>query len=334
MMSKEQSTAMKGVAILMMLFYHLFNRAEINDLCTPTVMIGDVPLVVYLSRACYPVTFFLILSGYGFTFLYRQHRLSVKGQIKRLSNIYIHYWAVLFIFVTLAWRVKPGLYDYDIPHIIGNMTALRCNYNGETWFLFPYAMISLSSCWIIRWICLLRKRKHFAMAAAAYAAAFLLAKWMENNLSDRLFLNILQLQTIYFIILSFYFSLGVVLYIVTEKGMPLSGRHPLFYAAVITALLIVKCFFKITILDSLYAFLFILFFIQLKLPRWVNGALQQLGKHSMLMWMTHTFYCYYLFEDFIYGFKYPLMIFAVLVVISYLTSVIIGQALARMRAYI
>ena len=67
-MSKEQSTILKGIAILMMLFYHLFFRAGLDELCSPLVMLGDDPLVSSLSRACYPVPFFLILSGYGCTY--------------------------------------------------------------------------------------------------------------------------------------------------------------------------------------------------------------------------------------------------------------------------
>jgi len=40
----------------------------------------------------------------------------------------------------------------------------------------------------------------------------------------------------------------------------------------------------------------------------------------MVMWMTHTFLCYYLFKEFFYGFRYPLAIFAATVVASYLVS--------------
>ena len=38
------------------------------------------------------------------------------------------------------------------------------------------------------------------------------------------------------------------------------------------------------------------------------------------MWLTHSFFCYHLFHDFIYGFKYPLAIYIVLIVISYVVS--------------
>ena len=42
---------LKGVAILMMLFLHLFNNPELNSICEPWIYIGDHPLVNILSRA-------------------------------------------------------------------------------------------------------------------------------------------------------------------------------------------------------------------------------------------------------------------------------------------
>ena len=36
-MSKEQSTILKGVAILMMLWYHLFGISELETACTPLI---------------------------------------------------------------------------------------------------------------------------------------------------------------------------------------------------------------------------------------------------------------------------------------------------------
>ena len=62
--SKEQSTIIKSVAISMMLFLHLFNGQH-TDLCTNLFYVGDVPLALWLTRACNPVSFFLLLSGYG-----------------------------------------------------------------------------------------------------------------------------------------------------------------------------------------------------------------------------------------------------------------------------
>ena len=56
---------MKGIAILLMLFYHLFNQMRYVDLCDCLIYIGDAPAVYILSRAANPVAFFLVLGGYG-----------------------------------------------------------------------------------------------------------------------------------------------------------------------------------------------------------------------------------------------------------------------------
>ena len=56
---------LKGVAIFMMLFLHLFNSPNLLDSCHPLFFIGDVPIVSILTRVCKPVEFFLMLSGYG-----------------------------------------------------------------------------------------------------------------------------------------------------------------------------------------------------------------------------------------------------------------------------
>ncbi|MGP1453930.1 MAG: hypothetical protein ACTTJ9_10960 [Segatella oris] len=46
--SKADTMAVKGVAILFMLFAHLFNRSQLIDLSTPLVYVGEQPLVYLL----------------------------------------------------------------------------------------------------------------------------------------------------------------------------------------------------------------------------------------------------------------------------------------------
>ena len=78
---------------------------------------------------------------------------------------------------------------------------------------------------------------------------------------------------------------------------------------------------KVTIADGLYAFIIIFCISHLQLHRFFHNALYKLGQYSMPMWMTHTFFAVYLFQDFIYGFKYPLLIWLVLIALSYLVSI-------------
>ena len=78
---------------------------------------------------------------------------------------------------------------------------------------------------------------------------------------------------------------------------------------------------KVTIADGLYAFIIIICISHLQLHRFFHNVLYKLGQYSMPMWMTHTFFAVYLFQDFIYGFKYPLLIWLILITISYLVSI-------------
>lgn len=45
-----------------------------------------------------------------------------------------------------------------------------------------------------------------------------------------------------------------------------------------------------------------------------------MGGHSTNLWLVHTFFAYYLFHDFIYGLKYPLVMYVVLIVLSLFSS--------------
>lgn len=64
-MSIRETTILKGVAILFMLYLHLFNQMANVNLCTTYLSIRGVPFVHLFSRCTGPVAFYLILSGYG-----------------------------------------------------------------------------------------------------------------------------------------------------------------------------------------------------------------------------------------------------------------------------
>lgn len=320
-MSKEQSTILKGVAILMMLWFHLFNTSELEQLCSPLIYIHGKALVAYLANACYPVTFFLIFSGYGLTYLYKEGTLTVKSQSKRLLRLYIHYWVILLIFVPIGHFINPAIYPNDFQHILENITAIKCNYNGEIWFLFPYAVICLAAVFNVDFLYCLKGKANIALVIVIYALLFGFMKYISVHLPENIMLNMLALQFIYYVILMFYFSLGIILFRVLEKGTPVSNIKPSVCTLLIVCLVIIKSMFHTTLFDGVYAFLFILLFIQLPLNSHINKVLTLLGRYSMPMWMVHTFYSYYFCKQFIYGFKYPLLIFAVLIIVSYLTAI-------------
>lgn len=321
-MNKETSTIIKGVAILMMLFYHLFGRDDLGDLCTPLLYIGNTPLVKYLSNACYPVSFFMILSGYGLTYCYKKNQLSLSIQSKRILKLYVHYWLILLIFVTIGHFIKPDVYPNDLLHVLANIVGIRCTYNGETWFLLPYTIISLLSWWIIDFVYHLNEKRKIIITLIIYSIVFLTTRYIVYHQLENTTLLTILLQPFFIVQLNFYFSLGILLFRLLEnEPTALKAVKPTTYFIIIIALFIIKCMIKVTIADGLYAFIIIFCISHLQLHRLFHNIFYKLGQYSMPMWMTHTFFAVYLFQDFIYGFKYPLLIWLVLIALSYLVSI-------------
>lgn len=141
-MTRRESQIMKGVAILLMLFLHLFNQEENVNLCRNLLFIDCTPLAHILSRASNPVAFFLLLGGYG---LYRVYEKEDNHRWSRLVKLMIHYWIVLIIFVTVGHFFHPATYPGSPLKILSNVTGYETTYNGEMWFLLPYIILSACS---------------------------------------------------------------------------------------------------------------------------------------------------------------------------------------------
>lgn len=321
-MSKETSLMLKGVAIFMMLFLHLFNSPNLLDSCHPLFFIGDVPIVSILTRVCKPVEFFLMLSGYGLYYIYSHNRdMGWKAQGKRLLRLYITYWIILFIFVGVGSYIRPAKYPGNWLEILGNITSWNSSYNAEHWFLFPYACLSLTAVYIFRLIDRLEKWKYLTLFALFhFVAGYIISRYIAVEKSyDSVFAHFIT-----YIELTFDFVLGAFLYQIHQiKGAKIKvlGGNNVLVLFLLLVLIALQCFVKTSAFSFIYVFCFFILFLQLRIGKVVSLCLQFLGEYSMVMWLTHTFYCYYLFHNFIYGFDNPILIFLVLMVITIFISI-------------
>ena len=62
--SKETSILLRGVALFLMVFLHLFNQMQNVQGLFCLFKINDVPVVNFLSKGCNPVGYYLFISGY------------------------------------------------------------------------------------------------------------------------------------------------------------------------------------------------------------------------------------------------------------------------------
>ena len=221
------------------------------------------------------------------------------------------------IFVTLGCFLVPQKYPGNIDEVIANVFNWKHTYNSETWFLFPYVMLSLTAVLIIKLI----NKAGMGISLSMVGVIYLLTTFLLSRYGGYVNTNMLLYQPLVYFNLLFSFVLGIFLH---RNGTdlwkyfdPLSGRLSL---VLIVILMIVRCSFSTMVLDPFYSLFFILFFVRIKLWRKIDFVFKTMGDSSKLLWMIHTFFCYYLFHDFIYGFKYPVLIFIVLVLITYLIS--------------
>lgn len=317
LISKEQSVIIKGIAVLMMIFLHLFSKKWTGSY-TSLIDVGVQPLAELLTRAFHPVPFFLILSGYGIHYQYSKGNLSFFKQFSRCFKLYIYYWVVLLIFVTIGCFLVPQKYPGSIGEIIANVFNWKHTYNSETWFLFPYVMLSLTAVWVIRLI----DKAGIGISVIMIVMIYLLTTFLLSRYGGYVNTHMLVYQPLVYFNLLFSFVLGIFLhrnggYLQKYFGL-LSGKLSLI---LIVVLMVVRCTFSNMALDPLYSLFFILFFVRIKLVDKISFIFKTMGDASMLLWMIHTFICYYLFHDFIYGFRYPVLIFIVLVLITYLISI-------------
>jgi hypothetical protein len=194
-LSRQQTSQLKAIAILMMLFMHLFQR-DYHGLFEPLVFLWGQPLSYYFalfSDACVPI--FCFVSGYGLYFKYQNRsQMYVKSNIKRIIKLYINYWIILLLFA-----VGLGLYLGKTEYIGGfqkfalNFLALDTSYNGAWWFFFTYIVLVITSPFFFK---ILKKRSSYILLIAAllfYVPAFYFRIY-KPNIFDFGFLNYLQKQ--------------------------------------------------------------------------------------------------------------------------------------------
>lgn len=318
-MSIRETTILKGVAILFMLYLHLFNQMANVNLCTTYLSIRGVPFVHLFSRCTGPVAFYLILSGYG---LYISSKSGRKqNSLKRILKLYVHYWITLILFIPLGCRVIGSqVYPGSFSKFLENVTGWNTSYNGEIWFLFPYVLLTISSPFLFHILNKMRLLSVFIVTGTLYLLAYVLIHLFGQSY---LYSHQLAYMPVLYMSLLFPFMLGAMLvkYDIINK-CKLWRCKSLF---ILLLLMVVRMYLETGVFHVLYSVAFIVLFVQIKRPVWLDTLLYEMGCRSTSMWFVHTYFCYYLFKDFIYGFKYPLLIFSVLLVVSYLFALVIDR---------
>lgn len=316
-MSREQSAIIKGIAIILMLIYHLGNIPGIQGL--------DNLLYSTLSASSHPVNFFLIVSGYGLYYVFSQGRISWHYLFKRTMKLYIAFWFVLLVFVVgLATWLYPGRFDISWSALIVNFIGWRWGYCIFTWFLMPYILVSITAKRVFHVIERLGNVTSLIVGMVVYLfSCFLISRyfvpWLQWHFE--VYHVILWAQSL------FGLTVGVVMarMCMAGKGIiwkRLDGKN-LLVTFLLVALFVIRGQIHSAALNPIHASLVVWLVLHLRWSGLLKKVFIELGDKSMIMWFSQGFLGVVMFSEYILRLQSPLLIWIVWAVVCYLVACLI-----------
>ena len=344
--SKKNTAAMKGIAIIMMLFHHCFLEGryeEFNIIFSPFSE-SFIAMLASFLKIC--VAIFVFLTGYGLAIKYLdENSKGDKSIAKSTASRYLSLMSgFLFIFVlsqifcffmsreqvttyiadTKVTSVIYFLIDgFGLTNIFGTPTL-----NG-TWWYMSLAIILIA---IIPLIIKLYKKYGFL----ATSVVLILITHGLNIQNQNL------VRWLYTAFLGIVCADKNILVKLREFKIIKSNKYiNKILKFVIATLILVGLFFVrqktdyiiYELNDALIPVFVIYYCFEFIMPiKYINDILMYLGKHSMNIFLIHTFIRAHYLNKFTYSFKYPALIVLVLLVFSLILSIII-EAMKKYSGY-
>ena len=331
---KRQTNIAKGAALILLLWHHLFYQSpRYYSRFISAAVIDGVPIESLISNFCKVcVAVFLLLSGYGLTKSFAKYSAcnSVNNKLpfkktasyigKRYIKLYSDFWAVFLIFVPMG--AFFGRFFLDIYN--GHLSIMLLDFFGLTHLFFGYELTMNATWWFMSVIVIMYLFFPLLYKLMNYSAELLLALSVLLLVSTLLF-TIPYIAEYIIWLAPFVFGMYISKYdgfdVLSRKLNTVPKRLFVSLAAIVTFGILRFAGKHTLIYDSLFAFSIILFcfFILSRIPI-LNKILEQLGRYSGLIFMFHTFIFDLYFMNFIYWFKYPLLILIVLTAVCYLVA--------------
>lgn len=322
--SKKQTDIAKGLAIILMLMYHLFYEA--STLTEMGVIYAPIPKEVFLTIAGFGnicVGVFVFLTGFGISKSIYDHnkdkeitlKVAYKKSLNRFGKLILNFF-VMYLSVNLLFfhfLNYPSLYGEGKQGILamlidslGFAAYLGTPTLNMTWW---YMGIAYSLIFIAPLFAYLFKKVGYPILALGCIIPFAVA--LHPDLSR------------YFCVM----VLGVAAAYGSWFEKLINGKLNRFFrllieiVLVVVAVLIRQNFFVheylLSLVDGPIAFIVILLAVDILgfIPG-IREVFAFIGKHSMNMYFVHTFFYLILFRQFVYQFKYWGLTLLVLLVVS------------------
>lgn len=315
-LSKSNSLILKGGGILLMLIHHLF-YSEWSQLLYNDITIHGVGVVNQIGHFCkLCVAVFVFVSGYGLAASTSSGMKLKDFYWRRFKKLYLNYWYIWLLFVPVSIFVFGRTFteaygDHSVVKGVLDFFGLLPmfgfdSYNPTWWFynciIILYLLFPLLNKWIIR--------STYPLVSLAITCGLLFFIPGINVISGYLFT----------------FVVGMIM-----SKMPVEWVNETKWWQVLIALMMLSLWrltknCPIQIADGLLCAGMALMVYQIKWGKWLRIVMESLGKHSMNIFLIHTFIYYFWFTDIIYITKNPFVIFLTLLSLSILLSALIEKS--------
>lgn len=345
--TKEHTMQMKGIAIIILLFHHCFLNAQrwatvpYEKLAT-TKGWGYYPIsfapfsshtIQYLasfSKIC--VAMFVFMTGYGMWVSYesQKKKTTMSNYIKKRMVTLMTGFLIIFV-VTEILAIPTGrfieVYGHDFRSVVymiidalGLAKLLGTPLFCLTWWYMSLAIVLIM---IFPFVHSIMEKYQWVVVVAS----IIVPRACGFGQSTDLFRYLLAYT------LGMYFAQHDLLARIKEKFMKqnVAGKLLSLIVSLIGLAVIIKCrqnawigWKYLDFWDGFAAmYVIVLSYIYILNGKWIVKGLGFLGKHSMNIFLIHSFYRDVFFHEFTYSFYYAWLDYIVLMAISLVTSIVL-----------
>lgn len=345
--TKEHTMQMKGIAIIILLFHHCFLNAQrwatvpYEKLAT-TKGWGYYPIsfapfsshtIQYLasfSKIC--VAMFVFMTGYGMWVSYesQKKKTTMSNYIKKRMVTLMTGFLIIFV-VTEILAIPTGrfieVYGHDFRSVVymiidalGLAKLLGTPLFCLTWWYMSLAIVLIM---IFPFVHSIMEKYKWVVVVAS----IIVPRACGFGQSTDLFRYLLAYT------LGMYFAQHDLLARIKEKFMEqnVAGKLLSLIVSLIGLAVIIKCrqnawigWKYLDFWDGFAAmYMIVISYIYILNGKWIVKGLGFLGKHSMNIFLIHSFYRDVFFHEFTYSFYYAWLDYIVLMAISLVTSIVL-----------
>lgn len=347
-LSKEQIKMTKGLAIITMVVVHLFAKKGADVYGTPLIWVKEgVPLVYYLGfLGGYCIPFYCYCTGYA---LFIQHRdmekqLFYHKSLSRLIRFLLRFWLIVILFTAIGFFFdRYGEIPGSFSKFLGNFFLLENTYNGAWWFASTYVFFSILSPLFLNMVEKVDSRVLFILFGLLFAGYYLcnmmdLFETVPQQYYWKGFL-IKKLSDLWYV--SFFYVTGMIMakeHLIwkiekwVEKKLP--DKRNVVILALLLAVSIAACVVELSVSMYYLAVFYFICFQLLQKNSITKRFFMFFGKHSTNIWLVHMFFYLFIFKNLVFIVKYPVFIFAFMMLICILCSYIIDFIYEKILFYV